>query len=443
MNEHSQPQPGARRPLGVLAGATAILADMALIMAGACDVPPAGSEEVAATHALGEESRPAACRDFKVRWECGRVHLSADLDESVGAIAFNEIDREFLVVWDEHDAAVPFDRVMGQRLTTSGDRRAPSFLIVDPSHLLEAPRPHTVPNSLGEPFLAHDSLRNEYLVVWAWQHRPDVVFIDEGYGRRIAAHGGLLGPPFQLSRAAFEPSAAYARDGDEFLYVGRTIGGPDVHAQPVAGGGGPLGDDVIVSAGGESAPAGEVVHNPATGEFLATWRNQGPPAGSRPFTLRARRIAPGGALLGAELEIPTREPGSTIRAAVDPSTGRVLIVYPGFGTRSIHGRLIDAAGTPVGAELDFSSASGVFGRPAVVYVPRLAAYLVAWTSDGDIEAQLVSPRGDRLGRPRRLAGAGGFDLRLAIDPRGSRIAVVWNRDRDLYARVFQPSCVRR
>ncbi len=128
----------------------------------------------------------------------------------------------------------------------------------------------------------------------------------------------------------------------------------------------------------------------------------------------------------------------TSSVAHNPAADQYLIVWqsgPETGEREIHARLVDAAGTPLGAEFAVSDMGPPLGAgfeaetPAVAYNSRRNEYLVVWRGDDDagplvdgefeIFAQRLTAGGDEVGaNDRRISdmGPNGDTAYSAEDP---------------------------
>jgi hypothetical protein len=135
--------------------------------------------------------------------------------------------------------------------------------------------------------------------------------------------------------------------------------------------------------------------------------------------------------------------------AENARTGQALVVWAGdvtSGEAEIFGRLLDAQGTPVGAQVRLSD-MGPEGNvafdaaaPAVAYNPRANEFLVAWQGDDttdeeyEIHAQRVSAAGAELGTNDQRVSDLGPDasaLFQALEP-----SVAYSRQADEYLVAF-------
>jgi large repetitive protein len=144
--------------------------------------------------------------------------------------------------------------------------------------------------------------------------------------------------------------------------------------------------------------------------------------------------------------------------AHNPAANQYLIVWqsgPETGESEIIGRLVDAAGTPLGAEFAVSDMGPPLGAgfeaetPAVAYNSRRNEYLVVWRGDDDagplvdgefeIFAQRLTAGGDEVGaNDRRISTMGpngdtaysAEGPAVAYDPTSDQYLVAWEGDDD-------------
>jgi subtilisin-like proprotein convertase family protein len=155
--------------------------------------------------------------DFQVSAQATGEHPSA---------AYNATDNEYLVVWASRLVPASFEReVFGQRLSAAGAELGGDVRISqmgpDGDHRFQG----------RSPDVAHNTLRNEYLVVWEGNETEGIEFggaENEIYGRRLGADGGGVGAQFPISDmgtpgfdryGAGDPAVAFSPDTGEYLVV--------------------------------------------------------------------------------------------------------------------------------------------------------------------------------------------------------------------------------
>jgi hypothetical protein len=159
-------------------------------------------------------------RVFRITW------MGDNNDPDIGAfdpaIAYNDQDDQYLVVWEGETLGDMVYDVLGQRLARNGLRLGDSFVISNPSGL-----PNPDYDALN-PDVAYGGATNEYLVVWQDDELGDGE--DEIFGQRIAASTGQpiaaderlseMGPDGNPDHIGQTPAVAYCSpDVNVFVVV--------------------------------------------------------------------------------------------------------------------------------------------------------------------------------------------------------------------------------
>ena len=176
------------------------------------------------------------------------------------------------------------------------------------------------------------------------------------------------------------------------------------------------------------------------GGFVVVWDSAGSADGdSDQYSVQARRFDAAGSPLGAEMQVNTDTTGRQVTPAVASFSGGEFVVVwdseagaDGDG-RSIAGQLFDATGSPQGGELLLNSyGTGTQQLPAVTTAPG-GDFLVVWQGprpggDGD---EIVSRRFDGDGTPLGVElRTNSFTTGVQVSPRiaredGGNFLVVW------------------
>jgi len=355
---------------------------------------------------------------------------SVDVDDP--AVAYNETDNEYLVVWSGAGARYGEYEIFGQRLNANGtEQGANDFRISDMGGT------GISSYDANQPAVAYNPVDNVYLVVW-WGN-DDVgglsVYEDEIFGQLLDHDGGALGVnDFRISDMGVT--------GDDF----------DPHFAYY--------------------PA--VAHNPTDNEYLVVWYGQDN-VGGLVFTeneIFGQRLNANGTEQGAN-DFRISDMGGTgdgsfqayqPAVAYNPVDNEYLVVWHGDDNvgglvnneDEIFGQRLDHQGGEVGAnDFRISDMGGTGGSgfgastPAVAYNPLANGYLVVWYGDDnvgglvneeyEIFGQLLDSEGGELGandfRISDMGGTGtnGFDAvesAVAFAPPATEYLVVWRGDDD-------------
>jgi hypothetical protein len=298
----------------------------------------------------------------------------ATSSEYAPAVAWNDSEGEYLVVWQDHrNLAVGGPDIYARRVAADGARLGGDIRISPPDA------------TAGEyaPSVAWNDSAGEYLVVWEDTRGPSSRGTDI-YGQRVGADG--------------------TRQGDGFLISGTR------------------------AVADEARP--QVVWNGAAGEYLVAWtdyRNPLAPGGE----VFGRRLDAGGAPIDSDFRISGRDASvrnDFVAVAADDTAGGYLVVWADDRGADIYGRRVGADGAPTGPDIRISSikVTETADDPAVAWNATAGEYLVVWadqreplTRARDIYGRRVAADGTRLGGGFRISGL------KAVKDEGAP-AVVWN-----------------
>jgi hypothetical protein len=306
------------------------------------------------------------------------------------SVAYNSEDNEYMVVWfDARIQATTGNDVFGQRVSAKGRLLGDNIPIV---------------NEVGaqfDPSIAYNKIDNNYLVAWGSQFDgPGSPDFNDSFGQIVSNDGMLTGNAFHISDAGLEISSAissaYNSQDNSYLVIGRSFASgpvPGIFGQIVSPLGFPVDNEIPIATVGAPAPNGQVIYNPNTNEYFATWRDQ------VDENLKGQQISASGTLIGNPIVISSVFPGSsnpTASIAFDPDNDRYLVVFVMFQGTEVLGQFISSAGELIGANFPIGMLdSGE--TPSVVYSRIHNIYLIVWRNDNDIVARLLSETGDVIG----------------------------------------------
>lgn len=320
-----------------------------------------------------------------------------------------------------------------------------------------------ISKSAFETDVAHNSVRDEYLVVFAADPAEPPLAAEEieVFGQRLDGSGTPLGGRFMISRLGSDgdnttearaPAVAYSATSDSYLVVfqgddrggSRPDGKYEIWARSVSATGavGPL---VRISATGVEADATDDALHPdvawsgAVDEFLVAW-DVPVSATNAPNEIHTAIVRPTGAPFFSGNVISSTGPVSgadsyTGRPAigVDPRTGRWLVAWtaepnPGSVVHSeleVFGQLLADDGSSIGGDLRISQTglesdgeanAAPDEPPRVAFDPAAGEYLVSWMGDKgypggsnnefEVLGQRVTTTGGRLGGSIRISRIG-------------------------------------
>lgn len=379
-----------------------------------------------------------------------------DYDADVPAVAYNSVNKEYLVVWEGDDTTgllVDGEKeIFGQRISAASGAElgANDFRIsnmgVDGNTLFDA----------VTPAVAYNSTANEFLVVWSGENTA-VNGEFEIYGQRIAGATGAetgtndfrisdMGPDLSDLYDADEPAVAFNVTTSRYLVAwlgddntGLLVDGEmEIFGQLLDAAGTQVGtNDFRISDMGTDGDANvdastpNIASNTTSSEFLVVWAGEDIvlPLVSGEFEIYAQRInASTGAELGTnDALISDMGPASnalfdaeTPDAAWNSTDNQYLVVWAGDdfidGETEIYGQRLSNIGAEIGTNDFRISDVGVDGdplsdgqHPAVSYSSMGNTYMVVW--DGDDVVGLTVDGEDEI-YSQTIAGATGLETGL-------------------------------
>lgn len=325
---------------------------------------------------------------------------------SGGAIAYNSVNSEYFVVWRNF---VPSVELYGRGVSVDGG-------FVDDAQILVSGE-----DPVSAPSIAHDSVHNQYLVVWKGLN-------DRAFGCTVSDAGAPVTEPREVSVAGWEMTAAFnsaVGNGGEYFLSGRSYGAGSpsgIYSERInytGVGAGP----VEVELRGAPAPAGQIVLNELDSQVLVTWRDQ------VEYNLKGRIIDADGSFATDSFVISSVFPTTVITtgAAFDPIHERYFVVFGEFQEGPIRGQFVAADGTLDGGPITLiDSVEEEF--PGLAYDPVNQVFLLTWYSYWRVHCQLVSLEGVLLGNPVELSSAWtSFRPSVAASTDRGGFLVVWHR----------------
>ena len=276
---------------------------------------------------------------------------------------------------------------------------------------------------------------------------------DSIQGRPFGPDPGFDGDQLQLNSITtgdeLRPAAAPLPDGGAVLAWHATASSGDdseatsVQVRRLDAGLVPLGADLQANTVTTLEQRRADVAAAADGSFVAVWESEDAPDDPGSLGVRVRRFAPDGSPLGADFAVNafTSSDQAAARVAVHPD-GSFVVVWQTDASvgddadTGVHRRRLDAAGTPLGGDLQVhSTTAGAQAAPDVAATPD-GGFVVTWESassagtdtDGtSIQARRFSSDGTAAGTELQVnaftPGDQG-DPRLAVDGAG-RFVVAW------------------
>lgn len=236
------------------------------------------------------------------------------------SIVHNVVENQFLLT-----GRYPGE-IGGQRVSHVGT-------LVGPYILLDSGDAHG-PN--GQ--VAYDPARNRYLATWRANDTSQLT------GQIVGADGSPIGAPIQIS--TLEPgmdraaSVAYDPQNDRYLAVFQAVQGAEIHGRFVSGEGIPIGSTFLIASNLTDSISPFVVYDAPVACFVVCWKD-----GNSIF---AQGLTLAGILVGGPLLVALRTAGMDPTAAVNTSTGEILIVWPDDrnfpqGEKDIYGQIVTCA----------------------------------------------------------------------------------------------------
>ncbi|HEV7667537.1 MAG TPA: hypothetical protein VGS22_03370 [Thermoanaerobaculia bacterium] len=303
--------------------------------------------------------------------------------------------------------------------------------------------------------------RNDVVAVWAENDRI--------YAQRLGFAGDRIGSPIQVSiddagglsiSRHLKPAVARAADGSFVVawvrfVLGTGSGNPEILVRRFDAQGLPKTGQVKINSGFANDSRPDLCIDTAN-RTIAVWSNVDTfePFLSTKKGVSARRLGPNLAPLEAERVIaPPRAREST--AAISCGKGSTYVIVwetdqnPATDRGDLLARRFSRIGRPLGTSVVNGAQDGIQRHPTVAYEPS-GAYTVAWTSDGDgnadADAGIVARRFSAAGVP--LSGdflvAAGTDRHLGLPAiayagNGSAVIVWQNSLTGVFGQRFSPA----
>jgi hypothetical protein len=344
-------------------------------------------------------------------------------DEMRPSAAYNSLQQDYLVVWDQLNPDGFITSVYGQFLFPDGRPNDIRFRI--------SPAGATSLNA----DVAYNPTLDQYLVVYE-------VGGNGIYGQIIGNAGSPVGPERNIVASVgstyWQPAVAYSPTSGQYLVTWRRDQGTakGIEARTLSGDGATVGTilemTTLLPIVEPSHP--DVAYNSARDQSLVVWQQWASVSDTTQHDIRGQAIHMTGV---AHLEGPNfgihatadEEMAPAVGAVAQPAdTGKYLVVcqryYPGGST--IDGQLVTGNGT-----LDpYVRISPSFGGsiPAVAGNEATQGYLVAWLQgSSEIQAREVSAWGYAVGTARSLPGQLTSHPAIASGPLGDFLITVDDR----------------
>ncbi len=348
----------------------------------------------------------------------------ANFDASDPVVAYNSIDEEYLIVWSENHVVGGEFEIHGQRVTLEGL----------PTGIFN----FTISNMANgnplfgafQPSVAHNSLRNEYLVAWMGDDFSNGIDDDvEIFVQRLSADGTGIGGDIQISDIGQDPGS---------IRQGRSP---------------------------------RVVYNPADDEYLVIWFADDPDSGlaDEEYEIFGQRLDGQGQEIGANdfrisdmgIDGDSSRGASIPAVAFNSNQPQYLVLWNGDDDAGgqvenefeIFGQRLDRFGNEIGInDFRISDMGGGLGdasygafRPHLAFDQNNDRWLVVWHGD-DSSGGLIDDEFEIFGsllnsaaqeiqsfRISRMGGTGNtgfaaFRPRAAFDPVNSEYLVIWQGD---------------
>jgi len=351
------------------------------------------------------------------------------------AIAHRSGANEYMVAL--RDAALGTqDDILAQRMGTDGSPQGGPILV-------SAGR-----KGQEEPSLAHNRVRNEYLVVWS-DYRSEGDY--EIHGRRVSADGQLLAAELELAvthQLHAGPDVAHNPENDQYLLVWNAVASPssgyDTFARLLGGDGVPLGASFLLSRDTATINEGlpRVAYNASAKEYLVVWHA----FTDGQWRVWAQRVSSTGQYVGRNFQVSTSSDMVHVpRLAYSGQYNEYLVEWQDLrtGNWQIYGQRLDGMASLLGGNFAITSLEGDAGHHDVAYSGLHYEYVVVWnhTQDSatDIYAQRVSGLGNMQGGPSVVAASelNEFGPGIAADDVNDGYLVAWyalheQTDNDIY-----------
>jgi hypothetical protein len=332
-------------------------------------------------------------------------------DQSFVAVAYNDDDDEYLVVWSDVRGGGSGWAVYGQFLAANGIPKGDNLIIRDEAD-----------HGLWYPDVGYDTVNQRYLVAW-----EDITEFDVE-GIVLNSDGTPYSAAFNIAEGDFGDQrlfpavASYAHPTQgtyAVAYQRGSSGDYNIYARLVSVTGGPSGAELPVSTQSGDQTDPDLAVDPATGHFLIVWEDgRGAVDGIYGCVLY------GSGFLGTEFEVSvTSIPRANPAIAFSPDAGTAgewLVVFERNvdGDVQVGGRRVTADEIPVVGPMNICDDEGDQGSPDATYNTNSNQYLVVWqdsrNGNMDIYGRRVDASGDTLGEPFAIRSAPGPQASPAV-----------------------------
>jgi hypothetical protein len=313
---------------------------------------------------------------------------TANGDADNAAVAWNQTDKQYLVVWqDKRNWDTRRWDTYGRLLRADGTPLTGQFRIS---------RGGNAPIDQQTPAVAWSPTANHYLVVWEDARNAGTRGWDI-YGQLVTPGGALLGDNYRVSQGGAgvqheqKPAVAWNHPARKFVVVWEDsrdtawIWNWSIFGRRLGAGGVPVGKDFRVSGKNADEKAPAVACRRTVDECLVVWedtRNNN----TRSWDIYGRRIRADGTALSGHLRICGNKAitlDNQPAVAWNQAAGQYLVVWKDMrkGAR-VFGRRVWGGDGPLGTDFRVSGAGAVAaGDPVVAWNQEVNQYLVVWKDE--------------------------------------------------------------
>ena len=287
--------------------------------------------------------------------------------------------------------------------------------------------------------VVYETQQDRFLVVWNDSRGVDGFNYQKWavYGQFVNGVGDLTGQNFAISSLGVgywtPPIVAHDPGSGRSFVAWETTGG-DIFGRMVNKAGNFQGDVIPLAVSDEeyeSIPA--MSFDPIQNRYLVAWLS----ANSN-YTVHGRLFDREGIPVGESFTISGVPSGKLeLQVAADPINGRFLVVwrdYRGAISYSIRGQMVNGDGTLHGSERVIADATGMQIHPVLTYDMVNGCFLVTWFdtrrtggASYEIYGQLVAADGFLLGPNFFISPYGGYSHSVAFDPSSKHYLITFSK----------------